>query len=201
MFCGNTTVSRGFGFVSYETPEEVTKAIAELNGKMMGLKPLYVGLYQTKEERLKALAVQVQMTVRMLFLRACFLHDSSHFRLCPHLSHAGQTQRALLPPTMFPAMPYFDPRFAPPPMPGMPYPTVMPSMMPPYPPAPYYPGRRQPRRPNPGNPRGKSKHHDRAPKAAEATGSAPATADMNQLMVRMCAICLHLSPVCLSPSL
>ncbi|XP_072386852.1 polyadenylate-binding protein 1-A-like [Diabrotica undecimpunctata] len=43
--------SKGFGFVCYTSTEEATKAVAEMNGKMIGNKPLYVGLAQRKEER------------------------------------------------------------------------------------------------------------------------------------------------------
>ncbi|CAG9835568.1 unnamed protein product [Diabrotica balteata] len=43
--------SKGFGFVCFTSTEEATKAVAEMNGKMIGNKPLYVGLAQRKEER------------------------------------------------------------------------------------------------------------------------------------------------------
>ncbi|CAM0951787.1 unnamed protein product [Alopecurus aequalis] len=48
--------SMGYGFVSFRTAEAVHKAIDEMNGRMVGRKPLYVCVAQRKEERRAILA-------------------------------------------------------------------------------------------------------------------------------------------------
>ncbi len=50
--------SKGFGFVCFSLAEEATKAVTEMNGRIVGSKPLYVALAQRKEDRKAHLASQ-----------------------------------------------------------------------------------------------------------------------------------------------
>ena len=50
--------SKGFGFVCYTTPDEATKAVSEMNGKIIDSKPVYVAIAQRKEVRRGLLEAQ-----------------------------------------------------------------------------------------------------------------------------------------------
>ena len=50
--------SKGFGFVAFSSLEKASKAVTEMNGRIVGSKPLYVALAQRKKERRAQLAAQ-----------------------------------------------------------------------------------------------------------------------------------------------
>lgn len=68
IMCDDKSNSRGFGFVCFSKPEEATKAVNEMNGRMLASKPIYVALAQPKEVRraqLEASHSQRQQGMRM----------------------------------------------------------------------------------------------------------------------------------------
>ncbi|GAO14699.1 uncharacterized protein UV8b_04613 [Ustilaginoidea virens] len=100
--------SKGFGFVCFSNPDDATKAVAEMNQRMINGKPLYVALAQRKDVRKSQLEASIQARNQLRMQQAA--------------AAAGMPQQYMQPPVFYGQQPGFIPqggRGLPFPQPGM----------------------------------------------------------------------------------
>ncbi|KAK2590859.1 Protein phosphatase PP2A regulatory subunit B [Conoideocrella luteorostrata] len=100
--------SKGFGFVCFSNPDDATKAVAEMNQRMINGKPLYVALAQRKDVRKSQLEASIQARNQLRMQQAA--------------AAAGMPQQYMQPPVFYGQQPGFMPqggRGMPFPQPGM----------------------------------------------------------------------------------
>ncbi|KAF4504729.1 hypothetical protein G6O67_008138 [Ophiocordyceps sinensis] len=98
--------SKGFGFVCFSNPDDATKAVAEMNQRMINGKPLYVALAQRKDVRKNQLEASIQARNQLRMQQAA--------------AAAGMPQQYMQPPVFY--APGQQPGFIPQAGRGMPFP-------------------------------------------------------------------------------
>ncbi|EWC45777.1 cytoplasmic and nuclear polyadenylate-binding protein [Drechslerella stenobrocha 248] len=91
--------SKGFGFVCFSNPDEASKAVAEMNQRMVNGKPLYVALAQRKDVRKSQLEASIQ--------------QRNQIRMQQAAAAAGMPQQPYLPAPLYyqPGAPGVQPPF------------------------------------------------------------------------------------------
>ncbi|KKA28863.1 hypothetical protein TD95_000290 [Thielaviopsis punctulata] len=113
--------SKGFGFVCFQNPDDATKAIAEMNQRMIEGKPLYVALAQRKEVRKSQLEASIQARNQLRMQQVAAGGAMNQNFMAPQMYYPGGQQPGFIPQGGR-GMPYGGP--------GMPMPNGRPNQFP-----------------------------------------------------------------------
>ncbi|KAJ6709145.1 RNA BINDING PROTEIN [Salix koriyanagi] len=94
-------LSKGSGFVAFSTPEEASRALSAMNGKMIGKKPLYVAIAQRRVERmaqLQAHFARIRVPGLPTLPSGVPGYHPGAPRLVPHQLYFGQGTPGMMPP-------------------------------------------------------------------------------------------------------